>query len=116
MLRQRIKEFEASPDPAMLYHTLKNKEGRAWVIEERGQIVAVAQSAAESERLAMIVGVCTHPAWRQRGYASACMARLCRALSAEGKIPCLFYDNPNAGRIYKRLGFEDFARWGMVIR
>jgi hypothetical protein len=27
---------------------------------------------------------------------------------------CLFYDNPLAGAIYHRLGFETIGRWGMM--
>lgn len=26
---------------------------------------------------------------------------------------CLFYDNPAAGRIYKRIGFRDIGKWCM---
>lgn len=115
-LRREVPEFEVVPDHEMLTHILTHHEGRAFVIEEAGRLVSVAQSSAESARLAMIVGVCTAPGLRQRGLATACTARLCQALLAEGKTPCLFYDNPAAGRIYKRLGFEDIARWSMLLK
>lgn len=115
-LRNGIEEFEVVNDGALLRQNLACGEARAWVIEERGRVVAVAQTAAESRGLAMIVGVATHQEWRRRGYATACMAALCRELVAEGKTLCLFYDNLEAGRIYKRLGFEDIGQWTMLIR
>ncbi|MGP4075489.1 GNAT family N-acetyltransferase [Halobacillus sp. K22] len=64
---------------------------------------------------AMVVGVCTHPEHKNQGYASVCMTKLCQELLAEGKMLCLFYDNPEAGSIYKRLGFEDIGKWMMHV-
>lgn len=43
------------------------------------------------------------------------MTKLCHELLAEGKMLCLFYDNPEAGSIYKRLGFEDIGKWMMHV-
>ncbi|TKI86654.1 GNAT family N-acetyltransferase, partial [Bacillus cereus] len=31
----------------------------------------------------------------------------------ESRTLCLFYNNPVAGRIYKRLGFKDIGMWTM---
>jgi hypothetical protein len=31
----------------------------------------------------------------------------------EGKTLCLFYNTPEEGRIYKRLGFKDIGMWTM---
>jgi predicted GNAT family acetyltransferase len=61
----------------------------------------------------MIVGVCSHPEKRNQGLASLCMEALCHDILAEGKTLCLFYDNPKAGSIYKRLGFKDIGLWSM---
>lgn len=63
---------------------------------------------------AMIVGVATHQAFREQGLASRVMAQLCADLLHEGKSLCLFYDNPHAGVIYKRLGFQDIGSWTIV--
>jgi predicted GNAT family acetyltransferase len=32
------------------------------------------------------------------------------------KYLCLFYDNPKAGNIYKRLGFKDVDKWVMLSK
>ena len=86
---------------------------RAYFVEEEGEMVAIAQTTAENSSSAMIVGVCTHPEHRSKGYATACMTRLCGELLDEGKSLCLFYNNPKAGSIYKRMGFEDIGLWTM---
>ncbi|MDY7221549.1 GNAT family N-acetyltransferase [Halalkalibacterium halodurans] len=91
--------------------SMEKGASRTYYVEEDGKIIASASTAAENSRSAMIVGVCTHPDYRNQGLASRCMSALCEDLLAEGKTVCLFYDNPVAGRIYKRLGFKDIGRW-----
>lgn len=39
------------------------------------------------------------------------MVKLCDQLLKEEKELCLFYDNPEAGNIYRRIGFEDIGLW-----
>ena len=34
----------------------------------------------------------------------------------ENKIPCLFYDNIEAGKIYNKLGFKEKGYWGIYYR
>ncbi|WP_080873860.1 GNAT family N-acetyltransferase [Oceanobacillus timonensis] len=93
----------------------KNKTGRTYIIrDEQGTMVASASTTAENSQSAMIVGVGTRPGYERQGYATKCMEKLCTALLAEGKSLCLFYDNPAAGNIYKRLGFEDIGMWTMI--
>ncbi|MFD1067794.1 GNAT family N-acetyltransferase [Oceanobacillus locisalsi] len=93
----------------------KNKTGRTYFIrDEQGTMVASASTTAENSQSAMIVGVGTRPGYERQGYATKCMEKLCTALLAEGKSLCLFYDNPAAGNIYKRLGFEDIGKWTMI--
>ncbi|GIO21435.1 GNAT family N-acetyltransferase [Oceanobacillus sp. J11TS1] len=93
----------------------KNKTGRTYFIrDENGTMVASASTTAENSQSAMIVGVGTRPGYERQGYATKCMEKLCTDLLAEGKSLCLFYDNPAAGNIYKRLGFEDIGMWTMI--
>lgn len=93
--------------------SLKKGLARARFIKEDGVIISSASSTAENSQSAMIVGVGTLPEHQKKGLASYCMSKLCEELLAEGKMLCLFYDNPAAGSIYKRLGFEDIGKWCM---
>jgi hypothetical protein len=91
------------------------KTGRTCIVRnEQGTMVASASTTAENSQSAMIVGVGTRPGFERRGYATLCMEKLCSELLAEGKSLCLFYDNPAAGKIYKRLGFTDIGLWTMI--
>ena len=91
-------------------------DGRKIVVtEDGGRIVSVTMTTVEMTVAAMIGGVFTPEPWRNRGYASAAMTRLCTELISESKQPCLFYDNPAAGAIYRRLGFEDIGPWNMAL-
>ncbi|WP_069650070.1 GNAT family N-acetyltransferase [Caloranaerobacter ferrireducens] len=112
-LYKLIEEFSRDISEESIRKKFEDNTGRGYYIEEDGKMVSVAQTTAENSTSAMIVGVCTHPDYRKRGYATACMTKLCKALLNEGKSLCLFYDNPKAGRIYKRLGFKDMGIWTM---
>ncbi|MBN1936305.1 MAG: GNAT family N-acetyltransferase [Anaerolineae bacterium] len=87
---------------------------RIWVTLVDDQIVSAALTNVEAASMAMVGGVFTPESLRNRGYASAAMAALCADLVADGLQPCLFYDNPAAGKIYRRLGFEDIGPWRYV--
>ncbi len=93
----------------------KLQEGRIVVVQDGEQLVASVLTSIETHKAAMIGGVFTPAPLRNRGYASAAMTHLCAELLAEGKQPCLFYDNPAAGSIYRRLGFEDIGPWHLVF-
>ncbi len=91
--------------------------GRYLIIKENGIPVAVAASSAEYSAAAMVIGVGTRKGYRRRGYATKLVAGLCKELLAEGKkYICLFYNNPEAGAIYRRIGFEDIGFWTMAER
>lgn len=80
-----------------------------------GRLVATAQTTAASSQSAMVVAVATRPDARGRGYASAVVSELCRVNFAAGRqFLCLFYDNPAAGRIYHRLGFQDVGLYTLL--
>ncbi|GMB08006.1 GNAT family N-acetyltransferase [Thermolongibacillus altinsuensis] len=113
-LRRRISEFTATPaSREMLLKSLETNTGRTYYIEEDGQMVSSVSTTAENSLSAMVVGVCTDERYRQRGYASVIMKNVVKDYIRAGKTLCLFYDNPKAGRIYKRLGFYDIGTWTM---
>ena len=113
-LRSGIEEFHPNPSARdILLQSLKTRTGRTYYLEQDGKMVASAATAAENSMSAMIVGVCTHKDYRRKGLATAVMQKLFKDVMDEGKLLCLFYDNPEAGRIYKRLGFVDIGMWTM---
>lgn len=88
--------------------------GRFFYMRINGEIVSVAASTAENSKSAMVVGVATSLKHRGKGYATMVVSELCDDILSEGKeFLCLFYYNPQAGRIYKRIGFFDVGSWTM---
>jgi uncharacterized protein len=113
-LRSSIEEFQVRSDARdILLQSMKSNTGRTYYTEENGVMTACVSTTAENSLSAMIVGVCTRKEYRRQGLATAIMQRLFQDVLAEGKVLCLFYDNPAAGRIYKRLGFNDIGMWTM---
>ena len=115
-LYRRIAEFRTFDEGAEreLHHSLATGAARGYWLEHDGRAVAAVKTAAENPYSAMVVGVATDPGFRRRGFATQLMVRLCEEVLAEGKRLCLFYDNPEAGAIYKRVGFRDIGTWDMV--
>jgi len=116
-LLERVEIFHASRlSNAELRSEIERGTRRVAIIGDPadGRLVSQASVVAETEQAAMIVAVATDPAFRGRGYASACTAFLVRELNRRGKSACLFYNNPAAGRIYQRLGFREIGRWRML--
>ncbi len=113
--QKSIDEFEMDERHRESFgNEIRTGTGRTWLIREGRRIVASATITAENSRNGMIIGVATAPDRRGRGYARTCVARLCREMTAAGKSVVLFYDNPEAGRLYKDLGFQDINRWAMA--
>ncbi|WP_044640327.1 GNAT family N-acetyltransferase [Risungbinella massiliensis] len=114
-LLDKIKEFPPrSNDLKFIQNTIETGASRCYVIEANQKFISSAQTTAENPHSAMVVAVATDPAYRGKGLASQVVSKLCGELLAEGKQPCLFFDNPAAGSIYHRLGFRDIGKWTMV--
>lgn len=116
-LTDTIEEFESSREGSRinLRKTLESGTGRTYYIERNGQVIATASTSAENSMSAMVVAVATHQAYRGQGFATKVVAKLCSDLISEGKSLCLFYDNPQAGLIYKNIGFQDIGSWTMAF-
>lgn len=89
------------------------KTGRGYFVEMNGKVVSMAKTTAENKENAMIIGVGTHPDYRENQLATACVVRICDELLAENKIPCLFCDNEVASSMYENLGFETIGYWSI---
>ena len=109
-LYREVDEFENTTVDAVKNNL---KTGRGYCIEKNRKVVAMAKSTNENATHAMIIGVATHPEYRNQGLATECVAKICRELLAENKKPCLFYENETAGRIYKKMGFEELGQWSV---
>ena len=84
------------------------REGCLFVWED-GQLVSMAAQGSRTPSGAGINLVYTPPAFRRRGYASACVAALSSHLLATGRAYCcLFTDlaNPTSNSIYHRIGYR----------
>ena len=113
-LRSRIEEFQTTPSARdSLRKGMENGSSATYYYRRNGAMIASASITAENSKSAMIIGVCSLPEHRRKGYATMCMTALCRDLLSKGKTLCLFYDNPDAGKIYKRIGFRDIGKWKM---
>jgi hypothetical protein len=117
LLDNRIEEFEGSRDINAMKSDFQKGLLKISIIrdQETGKLASTATTTAESQDSAMVIAVATDPAYRKRGYASACMYKLTKDLIDRGKTACLFYYNPQAGNIYKKLGYEEIGMWDMVI-
>ena len=113
-LRSNIAEFPtAHESEKILRQAIETNTGRTYYIEKDDAIIASASTSAENSLSAMVVGVCTHPNYRGNGFASLILQKMIQDFTKEGRTLCLFYNNPAAGRIYKRLGFKDIGMWTM---
>lgn len=90
------------------------QDTRLWLAEQQGEILATALINAEIPQMAMIGGVFTLPAARGRGLSQAVCSALCAELFAQGKQPALYWINPAAGAVYRKLGFRPIGQWRSV--
>ncbi|EKN66403.1 N-acetyltransferase GCN5 [Neobacillus bataviensis LMG 21833] len=113
-IRESIEEFVIRDDAReLLVQAMESNTARTYYTEDHGVITSCVSTTAENSMSAMIVGVCTRKEYRRQGLATTIMQKLFQDVLDEGKTLCLFYDNPAAGRIYKRLGFKDIGMWTM---
>ncbi len=98
----------------------KLADSRVFVVEEpelgrrAARICSCALLAPEGGDAGLVAGVYTLHAARNRGYAAAVVGALSLDLQKDHKLPVLFYENPIAGRVYSRLGYEPCDDWGVL--
>jgi predicted GNAT family acetyltransferase len=85
-----------------------------------GEPRSMAARARPTARGIAVNAVYTPPAWRGRGYATTCVARLSAQLLDEGREFCVLYTdlaNPTSNAIYARIGYRgvcDFDLYDLV--
>ena len=101
--------------PSELANDIKSNDTRAYLIKNDDDVViSSAQTTAETPTAAMVVAVATHPDYRKQGLTSQILTKMCEDLTKQNKRPCLFYDNPKAGSLYHKIGFQTIGEWVMV--
>jgi|SRR5690349_23168648 len=81
---------------------------------------AMASWARPTKRAVAVNGVYTPHEWRQRGYATACVAELSRLLLGRGFEFCVLYTdqaNPTSNSIYTKIGYRpvrDFLMYDLA--
>ena len=66
--------------------------------------------------LRLLVELLLKKTFRRKGYSTAVVGKLCNDLIVEGRTPCLFYYDDIAGKVYHKLGFSDYTKWGKLIK
>lgn len=102
---------------------LQLAQGVFYGVEREGRLVSTAGThlVALAERIAAVGNVFTHPAWRGRGYATACTSAVTATLLEMGIHDIVLnvgQTNETAIRIYERLGYRRYCPFveGMAIR
>lgn len=106
--------FQPVPDTDKFIENIKKKTVEGFYIEDHGRIVSIASATAFTPDAAMIIGVGTLEAYRNKGYAMACVKVLCDFLYQRNQKGVLFYVNPEAGKIYHTIGFIDQEPYYLV--
>lgn len=93
-------------------------EGRLWVLEDGGRVVAMTAFNADIGEAVQVGGVYTPPELRGRGYARAVVAAsLLDARSAGAHTAILFtqHDNYPAQKAYLALGFQYLGNYRLLL-
>lgn len=84
---------------------------------ENDEVVSMAASTRSTTNGISINAVFTPEEFRKKGYASSCVANLCRTLLNQGHAFCsLFTDaeNPTSNKIYQDIGFKEVAKFQSI--
>jgi len=92
------------------------ENGTTVFIKKDDVVVATASAVYETKKSAMIVAVGTHDDYRGEGYGKTVMHYLMDLyINHKSKTLCLYYDDPRAEGLYKKLNFVDIDRWSMLV-
>ncbi|HEB5001460.1 TPA: GNAT family N-acetyltransferase [Clostridioides difficile] len=95
---------------------LKEGNVRAYFIRNNDTMISTVSTGMETSFLAMVVSVSTDKRYRGKGLASYMVYNLSKELLLEGKVPCLFYNNDIAGKIYHNIGYKEINEWTILFK
>lgn len=112
-----IKKYGIEDPNLNLYYSEKDGALNAVATEYYGGIQLYSfENRGDLESILSFLREKTREDCRSRGLAGKTVGKLCRVLLAEGKTPHLFYYRENAGRLYRKLGFDAGTGWGRLLR
>ncbi|QBF34877.1 GNAT family N-acetyltransferase [Mycoplasmopsis phocirhinis] len=82
---------------------------------ENNDVISCALIAINADNKCFIGGVYTLNQYRKQGLASKVVAKLSNWIIEQQKIPMLFYHNPEAGSVYRSLGYEEIGSLYTII-
>jgi len=97
-------------DPQTLLERIQKNENIYYYILNEEKIVSAAQIGALSQKTGIIFGVATLQEERKKGYASSLIQGMILDQIHQRQLS-LFFHNPEAGRIYNKLGFQNDGEW-----
>ena len=108
--------FAADPEGFRRRHLKDVRDGRWWVVRERGKIVFQVHVGADNARVVQLGGVMTDPEARNRGHATRGMQAIVEHLLKWRPAVGLFCNSENrpARCVYERVGFRrlfDYHSW-----
>ncbi len=115
-LIETIEEFNRVTNSIeRIEHTLQTKTGRVFIwkmLMEKWLLLPKPPQKIHNQLWSLVL--LREKDYRGKGFMHKCLIKLCIEVMSEGKTLCLFYDNPAAGRIYHKVGFETIEKWMMM--
>ena len=112
-------EYGASYRPGELASQLQERQrlgqGRSFVVERDGIIVAHGCSAAECERFTVLNSGVTDPNWRHKGIGARLLVTIAEEMKSTGREVYSLYYNPAAKAMHRKSGFVDCCEWGRLF-
>lgn len=116
-LRDSIIEFKDTPlDMEMIKNSIKGKGNKIYFIRKGSKVVCTVETTAESNDSVVIVGACTHKDYRKQGLLTNCLKKIGNSMFKKKKSLILFYDNPEAAKVYTNLGFKPIGKWVLFLK
>ena len=107
------REAKIEDETAYTQAQLPRLIGKEWLyVWDGGAVVSMAGLGRETAHGIAVSLVYTPPRWRNKGYASSCVAKLTNRMLDNGKkFCCLFTDlaNPISNSIYQRIGYREIC-------
>lgn len=94
---------------------IKNERQITYCLKDSKSYVSCATISSINNNSCILGGVATVPMYRGMGYSTKVVSKLCYDISQTGKSIYLFFNNPAAGSVYRKVGFVDVDKWRIMI-